>query len=49
MLKKDIVPEIYLDRGYTTQFVGYEKKEKTPKMKKKPKDITDYKRFINDL
>jgi hypothetical protein len=46
MLKKDIVPEIYLDRGYTTQFVGYQKKEKIPKMKKKPtveEDIT-----IND-
>jgi hypothetical protein len=35
MLKKDIVPEIYLERGYTTNFVSYQKKIKLPKMKKK--------------
>ena len=36
MLKKDIVPEIYLDRGYTNSFTVYQKKMTIPKMKKKP-------------
>lgn len=35
IVKKDIAPEIYHDKGYTLDFVTYQKKLKNPKMKKK--------------